>query len=102
MDEKYNHFSYFRVTKSFTFLYEQQKYNKKVSYHIISFTFKITNMPKTEKKYSEAIAEIETIISNIEQGTVSIDELTEQIKKASELLQLCKQKLTDIENQMSE
>jgi exodeoxyribonuclease VII small subunit len=58
-------------------------------------------MPKTEKKYSEAIAEIETIIGNIEQGTVSIDDLTEQIKKATELLQLCKQKLTDIETELT-
>lgn len=59
-------------------------------------------MPKNEKKYSEALAEIETIISTIERGSVSIDDLTEQIKKATELLQWCKQKLTGIENQISE
>ena len=58
-------------------------------------------MSKTEKKYSEAIAEIETIIANIEQGAVSIDDLTEQIKKATGLLQLCQQKLTAIENEFS-
>ncbi len=58
-------------------------------------------MPKTEKKYSEAIAEIETIITNIEQGTVSIDDLTAQIKTATELLQLCKSKLTDIESHIN-
>lgn len=54
-------------------------------------------MSKIQKKYSEAIAEIETIIATIEQGTVSIDDLTTQIKKAAELLQFCKQKLTDVE-----
>lgn len=54
-------------------------------------------MSKIQKNYSEAIAEIETIIATIEQGTVSIDDLTAQIKKATELLQFCKQKLTDVE-----
>ena len=39
-------------------------------------------MSKIQKNYSEAIAEIETIIATIEQGTVSIDDLTAQIKKA--------------------
>ncbi|MCL2329100.1 MAG: exodeoxyribonuclease VII small subunit [Bacteroidetes bacterium] len=59
-------------------------------------------MSKIEKKYSEAIAEIEAIIANIEQGTVSIDDLTTHIKKATELLQFCKQKLTDVEAELKE
>lgn len=58
-------------------------------------------MAKTEKKYSQAISEIETIITNIEQGNVSIDDLASEIKKATELLQLCKQKLTEVEKLVS-
>lgn len=58
-------------------------------------------MAKTEKKYSQAISEIETIITNIEQGNVAIDDLASEIKKATELLQLCKQKLTEVEKLVS-
>jgi len=59
-------------------------------------------MSKTEKKYSEAIAEIEAIIANIEQGAVSIDDLTAHIKTATGLLQFCKLKLTEIDGELVE
>lgn len=50
-------------------------------------------MAKKEKTYSEALAELQDILSKIESGDLEVDVLTEEIKKASELLKLCKDKL---------
>ena len=50
-------------------------------------------MTKTPVKYSEAIEEVERIINQIESNELDIDELTEKIRRASELLKFCKQKL---------
>ncbi|MBI9068979.1 MAG: exodeoxyribonuclease VII small subunit [Salinivirgaceae bacterium] len=45
--------------------------------------------------YDKAIVEIESIIEEIELEGLSVDELSEKVKKASELIKRCKQKLTD-------
>ncbi|HDP74507.1 MAG TPA: exodeoxyribonuclease VII small subunit [Bacteroidales bacterium] len=50
-------------------------------------------MTKKTIKYSEAIEEVEKIIDQIESNELDIDELTEKIRRASELLKFCKQKL---------
>lgn len=50
-------------------------------------------MTKKTLKYSEAIEEVEKIINQIESNELDIDELTEKIRRASELLKFCKQKL---------
>ena len=50
-------------------------------------------MTKKPVKYSEAIEEVERIINQIEWNELDIDELTEKIRRASELLKFCKQKL---------
>ncbi|QKG80583.1 exodeoxyribonuclease VII small subunit [Tenuifilum thalassicum] len=44
-------------------------------------------------KYNEAIEEVEEIINQIESNELDIDELTSKIKRASDLLKICKQKL---------
>lgn len=44
-------------------------------------------------KYEEAIKELETIVSQIEKNELDIDQLTERLKDAKELLKLCKDKL---------
>jgi exodeoxyribonuclease VII small subunit len=43
--------------------------------------------------YSEAIAEIDEILQQIETGELDVDELAAKVKQASELLKLCKSKL---------
>jgi exodeoxyribonuclease VII small subunit len=48
--------------------------------------------------YSEAIAELEQIVEEIEEGTVSVDELSEKVKRAAYLLRICKEKLTSTED----
>lgn len=43
--------------------------------------------------YTEAYKELQEIVEGIENAEIDIDELEEQIKKASELLKICKDKL---------
>jgi exodeoxyribonuclease VII small subunit len=52
-----------------------------------------------EKKmsYTEAMKELEGIVADIEQGEISIDILSEKVKHASELIRICKSKLTSTE-----
>lgn len=50
-------------------------------------------MAKKEITYSEAITELETILDRIESGDLEVDVLTAEIKKASELIKFCKDKL---------
>ena len=44
-------------------------------------------------KYEEAIKELEAIVSQIEKNELDIDQLTERLKDARELVKLCKDKL---------
>lgn len=50
-------------------------------------------MAKKEKSYSESIKELENILEKIESGDLDVDVLTQEIKKASELIKNCKEKL---------
>lgn len=45
-------------------------------------------------KYEEALQQLETITRRMEAGEYSIDELTEQLKTAQQLIKLCRDKLT--------
>ena len=46
-------------------------------------------------KYEEAIQKLETIVHKMEAGEYGIDELTEQLKTAKELIKFCRDKLTN-------
>lgn len=48
---------------------------------------------KTKLSYEESMLELENIVSGIETDQVSIDELSTKVKRATELIKLCKQKL---------
>lgn len=47
--------------------------------------------------YSEAFDELQSIVSEIEQGEISVDELSAKVKRAAILIAICKQKLTSTE-----
>jgi len=47
--------------------------------------------------YTDAYSELQLIVQEIEQGEISVDQLSEKVKRAAVLIQLCKQKLTDTE-----
>ena len=44
--------------------------------------------------YTQAKNELEQIVTTIESGKLDIDALTSSVKRASELISFCKQKLT--------
>lgn len=48
---------------------------------------------KEEIKYEEAIKELETIVSELEKGEISIDIMSKKIKHSLELIEVCKTKL---------
>lgn len=54
-------------------------------------------MSTKKKTYVEAMAEVNDIVANIENGTYDIDELAEKVKRVSQLITFCRQKLTDTE-----
>ncbi len=45
-------------------------------------------------KYEEALRQLDEIVQKMERNEYGIDELTTQLKKAKELIQLCKNQLT--------
>jgi exodeoxyribonuclease VII small subunit len=51
--------------------------------------------------YTAAFEELQKIVSEIERGTISVDELSEKVKRASLLIKICKSKLTDTEEDVS-
>ena len=55
---------------------------------------------QTEMKYEEAVVQLEAIVRKMENDEFDIDELTEQLKKAQQLLKLCKDKLTKTETEV--
>jgi len=51
--------------------------------------------------YAEAFDELQTIVSEIEQGEISVDELSEKVKRAAALIKICKSKLTSTEEDVN-
>lgn len=49
---------------------------------------------KQEQKYEAAFAELQTIVRKMENDELDIDEMSEQLKRAQELIKFCKDKLT--------
>jgi exodeoxyribonuclease VII small subunit len=47
--------------------------------------------------YTEAFEELQQIVTDIERGEISVDELSEKVKRATELIKICKTKLTTTE-----
>ena len=45
-------------------------------------------------KYEEALRQLDEIVQKMERNEYGIDELTTQLKKAKELINLCKNQLT--------
>lgn len=45
-------------------------------------------------KYEESLRQLDEIVQKMERNEYGIDELTTQLKKAKELIQLCKNQLT--------
>lgn len=55
---------------------------------------------ETTMKYEEAVKELETIVRRIEANELDIDTLSTELKRAQELLRLCKDKLTKADEEV--
>lgn len=51
-------------------------------------------------KYEEALKELELIVSRMENNEVSIDEMTAQLKRAQQLIKLCRDRLTKTDEEI--
>ena len=49
---------------------------------------------KKNFKYEEAVEQLEQIVRKMENDELDIDSLTDELRKAQELIKLCKAKLT--------
>ena len=58
------------------------------------------NMSKKNLSYKEAIAEIEEILGQLENNELDVDELSEKVKRVSNLVTLCKEKLHNTEQEI--
>lgn len=54
-----------------------------------------------EKNYSEAFEELQQIVADIEGGEISVDALSSKVKRAAELIKICKKKLSSTEEDVN-
>ncbi|MEZ6038341.1 MAG: exodeoxyribonuclease VII small subunit [Planctomycetota bacterium] len=61
----------------------------------------MTSKKKNETPtYAAASGELEDILQEIESGRIDLDELTEKVERAAELLAICRQKLAATETKV--
>ena len=51
--------------------------------------------------YTDAFDELQQIVLDIEDGEISVDELSLKVKRASELIKVCKEKLSSTEEDVN-
>jgi len=59
-------------------------------------------MSKKELTYSQALEELKGIVEKIESNDPDVDEMNTMIKRATELILYCKQRLTSTEAELAE
>lgn len=55
---------------------------------------------KSELSYSEAYKKLEELVEQLEDGNIPLDKLSENVKKARELVTICENKLRQIEEEI--
>lgn len=58
-------------------------------------------MSKEELSYDKAFEELQQIVRDMEEGEIGVDELSIKVKRASELIKVCKKKLSSTEEDVS-
>lgn len=56
---------------------------------------------KEELTYTEAFEQLQAIVKQMEDADISVDDLADNIKKASKLIKVCKDKLTKTEQEVN-
>ena len=59
-------------------------------------------MSESEINYARAFTELQAIVSEIELGQISVDILSEKVKRAAELIAVCKTKLSSTEEDVNQ
>ena len=54
-----------------------------------------------EITYTAAFEELKEIVNQLENDSISVDELAEKMKRATELMKICKDKLTKTEEEIN-
>lgn len=57
-------------------------------------------MEKREISYTETMGEIEQILDRFRREEMSVDVLTQEVKRATELIALCRERLTKTEEEL--
>ena len=57
-------------------------------------------MVRKDLKYEEAIATLEQIVARMENNELDLDTMSEELKKAQQLIKLCKDKLTKTDHEI--
>ncbi len=52
--------------------------------------------------YTAAFEELQQIVADIEDGEISVDELSTKVKRATELIKVCKDKLSSTEGDVQQ
>jgi len=60
----------------------------------------LKQMTKEKISYSEAVTEIESILQQIEEDKLDVDELAEKVSRVTDLLKICRDKLYLTEKQI--
>ena len=55
----------------------------------------------TPLNYSQAFEELQAIVTEMENGEISVDDLSQRVKRATELIKICKTKLTTTEEDVN-
>jgi exodeoxyribonuclease VII small subunit len=65
--------------------------------------FNVENLSQMQNKYSytDAFNELQQIVRDMEDGEITVDELSLKVKRAAELIKICKQKLTSTEEDVN-
>lgn len=54
----------------------------------------------SEIKYEAALAELQSIVSKMENDELGVDQMSVQLKRAQELIKFCKEKLTKTDEEI--
>ena len=54
----------------------------------------------SEIKYEAALAELQSIVSKMENDELDVDQMSIQLKRAQELIKFCKEKLTKTDEEI--
>lgn len=55
-----------------------------------------------EINYTQAFEELQQIVRDMEDGEITVDELSVKVKRATELIKICKKKLTTTEEDVNQ